>query len=146
VRRAKRYSLEKGQRELIVSRIVGQLELMPEIIFAFVHGSFLEEETFGDIDLALFLDPSCPPAKDRALEYELEMERCLEKVAGFPVDVRILNCAPQPFRYSVLKNGCLLFCRDEEIYAGFFSRTLALYFDFAPYRKRYLKEVLGIEI
>ncbi|BAF60288.1 predicted nucleotidyltransferases [Pelotomaculum thermopropionicum SI] len=146
MRRARRLLLDKGQKELMIARIAGQLDKMPEIIFAFVHGSFLDEGDFGDIDLALFVDHSCPAVKDKALEYELKMEMLLEKVAGVPVDVRVLNLSPQPFRYSVLKNGRLLFCRDEEVYADFLSHTLVSYFDFAPYRNRYLKEVLGLEI
>ncbi len=70
----------------------------------------------------------------------------LEETAGFPVDVRVLNQSPIPFRYNVLKNGRLLSCRNEELYAGFLSHTLVSYFDFAPYRKQYIKEVLGLEV
>lgn len=146
MRRTRRFSLDKKQKELMIAQITGQVEEMPEIILAFIHGSFLDGEDFGDIDLALFLSPSCPAAKDNALEYELKMELLLDKITGISVDVRVLNQAPKPFCYSVLKNGRLLFCRDEEIYADFLSHTVVSYFDFVPYRNYYLKEVLGLEI
>lgn len=146
MRRLKKISLSEKQKESIINRIARQMGKMPEIIFAFLHGSFLDEAPFGDLDLAIFVDPSCPAAGDKALEYELKTEMLLEHIAGIPVDVRILNQAPKPFRYSVLKNGRLIFCRDDELYADFLSHTLVSYFDFAPYRKRYLKEVLGLEI
>lgn len=102
---SRRFSLENEQKELMIFRISGQLDERPEIVFAFINGYFLDEGDFGDIDLALFVNLSCPAAEDKALEYELEMEIFLEYVACFPVDVRILNQSPQPFRYSVLKNG-----------------------------------------
>lgn len=146
MRRTKKISLNKEQKELVITRITKQMEETPEIIFAFLHGSFLDEGLFGDLDLALFVNASCRAAGDKALEYELKMEMLLENIAGVPVDVRILNQAPQPFCYGVLKNGRLLFCRDEELYADFLSHSLVSYLDFAPYRKRYLKEVLGLEI
>ena len=146
MRRTKKFSLNKEQKELVITRLTSQMEEMPEIILAFLYGSFLDEGPFGDLDLALFVNPSCPAAGDKSLEYELKTEMLLENTTGLPVDVRVLNQAPQPFRYSVIKNGRLLFCRDEEFYADFLSHTLVSYFDFAPYRKRYLKEVLGLEI
>ena len=146
MRRENKLLLSKKQKELIIARLTRLMEDMPEIVFAFLHGSFIDEGPFRDLDLAVYVDPSCPAAGDQTLEYELKTEMLLEETAGFPVDVRVLNRAPVPFRYNVLKNGRLLFCRDEELYADFLSHTLVSYFDFAPYRKRYLKEVLGLEI
>ena len=146
MRRGKNFLLSKKRKELIIVRLTRLMEELSEIVFAFLHGSFIEEGPFRDLDLVVYVEPSCPAAGDQALEYELKMEMLLEETAGFPVDFRVLNRAPVPFRYNVLKNGRLLFCRDEELYAGFLSHTLASYFDFAFYRKRYLKEVLGLEI
>lgn len=146
MRREKIFLLSKNQKELIIARLTRLMEDLPEIVFAFLHGSFIEEGSFRDLDLVVYVDPSCPAAGDQTLEYELKTEILLEETAGFPVDFRVLNRAPVSFCYNVLKNGRLLFCRDEELYAGFLSHTLVSYFDFAPYRKRYLKEVLGLEI
>ncbi|MEW6273559.1 MAG: nucleotidyltransferase domain-containing protein [Bacillota bacterium] len=145
--RRKKFLLPEEQKKLVITRLTGLMtKETPEIVFAFLHGSFLEQGSFGDLDLAVFVDPSCPAAGKKTLEYELKTEMHLEETAGFPVDVRVLNRAPIPFRYNVLKNGRLLFCRNEELYAGFLSHTLVSYFDFAPYRKQYIKEVLGLEV
>ncbi len=113
------------------------------IFFAYLHGSFLKEN-FRDIDLAIYLEK--PLEKKEALRYEFEMERELENAVNFPVDVRILNQSPLSFRYNVFKEGNLLFSKDELIRSDFISLTLAMYHDFNFYRKRYMKEALGLEI
>lgn len=114
-----------------------------EIDFAFIHGSFVTEESFGDIDIAVYLAEKItgPP-----VAYEILLEVELEKSLKYPVDVRILNSAPLSFRYQVIKNGSVLFERDADRRADFQAETIDMYLDFAPFRERYLKEVLGLEI
>lgn len=142
-----KHFLTSEKKQAMVDQMKKEIEPRPEVLFAILHGSFLlENEPFGDIDLALFLDPTSFLREGDTLEYELQLELALEKVVRLPVDVRVLNRSPIPFTYNVLKNGQLLFCKDEEAYATFFSYVLLSYFDFAPYRKRYLKEVLGFEV
>ncbi len=114
-----------------------------EISFVYLHGSFLETDEFGDIDIALYLK-DLPPS---ILEYELRMETELLKfVGGRIVDVRVLNTSPLSFRFNVIKNGTPLIVRNDDERADFQETTLSRYFDFAPYRDIYLKETLGLEV
>ena len=110
-------------------------------MFSYVHGSFLER-VFKDIDVAIFVDERRIPS---FLRYELQMESLLNKAVGkFTFDVRILNGAPLSFRYEVIKNGKLIITKDEESRIDFETSTFSNYFDFAPFRDSYLKEVLRI--
>ncbi len=79
------------------------------------------------------------------INYEIELEIKLEETLKYPMDVRVLNYAPLSFQYQVIKNGNLLFEKDGDCRVDFQTKTLDFYFDFAPFRKQYLKEVLGFE-
>jgi len=114
-----------------------------KIIFAYLHGSFLKEN-FRDIDLAIYLEKNLDKKEAIHLEFEIESE--LENAVHFPVDVRILNRSPLSFRYNVFKEGTLLFSKDELTRSDFISLTMVMYHDFNFYRKRYMKEALGLEI
>ena len=56
--------------------IRGELKKHREILFAYLHGSFVKKDTFRDIDVAIYLEKM--PVS--ILEYELEMETELMKV------------------------------------------------------------------
>lgn len=141
--RAKKYSLTAEQIKKIMDDIADFLADKLEVDFAFIHGSFVNAESFGDIDVAVYLFGNLPV---KPVSYEIALEVNLETLVKYPVDVRLLNGAPLSFQYQVIKNGAVLFERDGDRRADFQSRTFDMYFDFFPYRKRYLKEVLGLEV
>jgi len=137
----KKYLLSDTEREEIIFSVSSVLEKENAVVFGYVHGSFLEGR-FNDIDVAIFVDEDKIPS---FLRYELQMESLLNKTVGrFSFDVRILNGAPLSFRYEVIKNGKLITTRNEESRVDFETSTCSNYFDFAPFRDSYLKEVLGI--
>lgn len=108
------------------------------IIFAYVHGSFLEQENFNDIDIAVYLDNKTEANSDPAgLEISLSLE--LESRIQHPIDVKFLNAAPLSFRYHATK-GRLILSRDENTREEFLCRTWSAYFDFMPVSKIYLQE------
>jgi hypothetical protein len=129
-------------REATRKRIRDFLASRSDLAFAYLHGSFLTEDRFHDIDIAVYLKtvPSSP------VQAELEIEMKLIEAIGreYPVDARLLNTAPVSFRYGVIKNGDPIFVADEEARTSFVETTLSSHFDFAPFHKRYLKETLGI--
>ena len=140
----KHKKISQTEKRAIENNIKSVLEKHPEIVFAYIHGSFAKREDFKDIDVAVYLKdiPSSP------LQYELALETALMGAAPhYPVDVRMLNASPLSFKYNVIKEGVLLMVRDDDLRTDFQEATLASYFDFAPYRKMYLKEtlVLGLK-
>lgn len=128
------------EKESLGAQLAERLARHPEVLFAYLHGSFIGEGPFRDIDLAVYVaSGSVPP--DRLRWYECELATELESRARIPVDVRILNDAPLAFRYQVLK-GKALMARDAELLEEFRARTWDDYLDFAPAAHRYLREAL----
>lgn len=129
------------ERERLVQEIVPLLRVREEVVFAYLHGSFLTEEIFRDVDLALYM--TATPDLDANLRwYEVDLGVDLTFKMRTPIDVRVLNDAPVAFRYHVLK-GRLLFTRDDEFLDEFRIRTWDEYCDFAPFARRYLREAIG---
>lgn len=138
----KKFLVDDKKKKQIVAVLTNVLNTLPEINFAYIHGSFTGEKEFGDIDIAVHLKEMWLP--DPVINYEIDLEIVLEKASKYPVDVRVLNNAPLSFQYQVIKNGIILFEDDSDSRVEFQTRTLDFYFDFAPFRKQYLKEVLDI--
>jgi predicted nucleotidyltransferase len=129
------------EREKILATIRDRLAARGEILFAYLHGSFPAGGPYRDLDLAVFLDPGqAAPRRWRRYEEALSVE--LQLALGQPVDVRALNDAPLAFRYHATA-GLPLVVRDPERLAEFRARTWDDYFDFQPFARRYLREVLG---
>jgi len=135
----KHFTITGREKEDIYRRIEHFLEKYCNLKFAYVHGSFFSQEKFRDIDVAIYLKAT--PAE--LLPVELDLEEKLYNIVQYPVDVRILNGAPLSFRYNVIKYGKRLAVTDDDARCDFEEATISNYFDFAPYRKMYLREALG---
>ena len=128
-------------REGLVAALTHALEARPEIGFALLHGSFLRNEAFRDIDVAIWLDPD-RVSRDNRLRYALDLGVQLQLRLGQPVDVQVFNDTPLTFRYHALQGRPLL-VRDPEFLADLRARTWDDYIDFQPFARRYLHEALG---
>ncbi len=117
------------------------LEQRPEILFAYLHGSFATGGPYRDIDVAVWLDPTRTPVRGFR-DYALGLAVVLQNALGHPVDVQVLNDAPLAVRYHALKGQPLL-VRDWEFLDELRARTWDDYFDFLPFAHRYLSEVLS---
>lgn len=135
----KQYEIDMQGKEDIFSQIEHYLEKRPDLLFAYIHGSFMSQEKFRDIDVAIYLKSK----PTELLQVELDMEAALYKMINYPVDVRILNNAPLSFRYNVIKDGRRLAVINDDARCDFEETTVSNYFDFAPYRKMYLQEALN---
>jgi predicted nucleotidyltransferase len=71
-----------------------------EILFAYLHGSFLESKTFQDIDVAVYLEETTKHDIN-IIEYEIALSLLVEKQLRMAADVKALNWAPLSFRYNV---------------------------------------------
>ncbi|PKM83595.1 MAG: nucleotidyltransferase domain-containing protein [Firmicutes bacterium HGW-Firmicutes-13] len=141
----KRYAVNEEQYKKILNELQDVLAQEENILFAYLHGSFVNFVNFGDIDIAVYLK-NVPDDKLDIMTYEFNLEKTIEKKTLYPVDVRILNTAPPSFKYSVIKNGIRLIEKDENKRVDFETMTLKIYFDFLPFRKRYFREALNREV
>jgi len=83
-----------AEREVLVGRIRGVLEGRGEILLAVLHGGFLESEVFRDVDVAILLALNVGDV----IGYVEDLREELERTVGLPVDIQVLNDAPQPSR------------------------------------------------
>jgi len=135
--------LDKSKKAEIINQISLYLhQKYKEIITGYLFGSFITETSFADIDVAV-VTKTVP---DNSLLFELELENRLEKIVRYPVDVRIINQAPLSFCQNVIRHGKAIVDREPNLRADFENRILKQYFDFSPYRKRYLQEVSNAPI
>lgn len=134
-----RHQLGDAEKRAVKNRLRERLAARPEVRFAYLHGSFLGSDRFGDVDVAVSVDRGRPLAPDPTT-YELDLEAALERHVGLPVDVRVVDDAPPGFRYAVTL-GEALFVRDREAWAMFRERTWNEYLDFAPLREEALRDL-----
>ena len=133
-----RHQIEPSEKENIIRTVSSHLlEIHEEIIAAYCFGSFLAD-AFADIDLGLLLDS--PP--EEQVVYEMALETELENLIPYSFDIRVINRAPISFCQSVVR-GKVIVDRDPNRRADFEGRVIKQYFDFAPFRQRYLAEVLN---
>ncbi len=118
-------SLSKEKRFEILKELRRLLEDSDSIVFAYVHGGFIEREFFRDLDLALWVKD--PP---NSLKYAVDLSVELRIKLGVPVDVQVLNEAPLPFKYHVFTKGTLVISRNEDFRSRVVDLTIREYLDF----------------
>ncbi len=140
MRQNRQWVVPEGTRRDVLPRLKEALAEHTEIVFAYVHGSFVEGGPFRDIDLAIWVRPEVASAR-HPVDYELDLGLDLQRVIGIPVDVRRLNEAPLAFRYHATR-GQVLLSRDDEVRAAWVERVRDEYWDFQPVARRHLAELL----
>lgn len=104
------------------------------VLFAYVYGSFARgEKDFSDLDIAVYLkkDPR------GIVLYERRLAKALEKETGKPVDVRIINFMPLLLKSRLLKEGTLIFSRDQKARIAFETALIGSYLDFSHIMKEF---------
>ncbi len=134
-----KHTVTKQGKEKITKSILSHLQQHREIYTAYLFGSYITDKAFGDIDLGLLIRSE----PENLLEYEFELEIKLEELEKFPVDVRVLNNAPVSFVQNVLRHGEVILDKEPNMRSDFESYSLRKYFDFSPFRRRYLAEVIN---
>lgn len=132
----KKQSISKPERQKLIESIKTYFSKQDEVVFAYIHGSFAEEEPFRDVDVALFLKNS----KDE-LELESDYSYELTKNTGYPVEVIIINQAPVAVQMSVLKKGILIINKSEDIRTDFIESVGRRYRLYSHFRNIALETV-----
>lgn len=135
----KKFNIPEKRKRDIVRSITGVLSNHREILFAYLHGSFLQSGPCGDMDIAVYLDSS--NETDSPWEYEARLAMELDRLAGMPVDIHILNGAGPAMRYHAT-SGELLFSRCELSRYTFLENTWREYFDYRHHHRNFLKDLI----
>jgi uncharacterized protein len=140
---AEREQILEALRQALEAQPHRQGSGTPQVLFAYAHGSFLEDRPVHDVDVALYLAPGAgEDAPLAALALAADLERAIPPALRLPVDVRLLNQAPTAFRYHAFR-GRLLFSRDEAARSAIVERTVARYLDRKPILEQALKEAMA---
>jgi len=137
--REKLYRLSSAEKKAVLEQLAGAMARQEEILFAYVYGSFTEDTPFHDIDVGIFLMNT---DLESALRFSAGTTGRLEQTLHLPVDVRVLNFAPLPFLYHVIR-GQLVFERDEDLRAEIVEQTVRRYLDIKPVLLRSTKEAFA---
>lgn len=123
-------------KESIIERIREYLSHKREVILAYVFGSFLESDSFKDMDIALLLDAKIGGASEVSFpKFALKLASELERSVAPPrldFDLKILNLTPIYFQYEVVKKGTLVFSRSEVESVQCEVRVISEYLDYKP--------------
>jgi predicted nucleotidyltransferase len=126
--------LDQSQKESLITELTAVLKKEKRVVCAYLHGSFVSEGPFRDVDLGVYLEPSGFKDSDEMFRYGLSLgAECDLAISGVTIDLRPLNMAPLPFRFDVVTRGRLLFTKNDALRIDFEGRTRSLYFDFLPH-------------
>jgi len=118
------------------------LERKNEIVFAYLFGSFVEEGSYNDIDVAIYIDPKkYKKILASKIAYDIKLALEIEKETKNTVDLIIINNAPDHLIYSI-SAGLLIVNRHDDFRVDFITQSWARYFDFKYQRDMYLQNVL----
>lgn len=141
MKQVKFYEVPHKERLDAGERIAAYLAKETEVMFAFLYGSFISEPFFRDIDLGVYvagIEPS------QYYTFEDKLTRLSEDAIGFlfPVDVRIINTAPNFFCFEVIR-GKLIFSRNEQLLVDFLTGIARKHLDMASLRRHYIREAMA---
>ena len=116
--------------------LIGRAMDDPDILAVLLFGSRARGEAFGasDFDICLVLQPvsgSAPAAGHKRLEY----------LSEFALDIAVFQQLPLYIRSRVLKEGTVLFVRDEDALYALAIRTARAFEDFKHIYREYLEQV-----
>ena len=129
-----------------IPRFTGALKKRKEINAVYLFGSYAKNKVLplSDIDIAILLRKGIPKAK--YWDYKLDLLSVAVKILGTEeIDFVVLQEAPFELAYHILRDGKLLFCRDQNEKNFFQERTVRDYLDTQPIREEtyfHLKERL----
>jgi hypothetical protein len=126
------HELDIESRETIINKITEIILLQNDILFAYAYGSFIRNEPFRDIDIAVYTKG------DKGFIFESSLSVELSDVVKFEVEVKILNTAPVAFQMSVIREGRMLFSKDEKLRTNFIEEIGRRYIEYSHFRNIFM--------
>lgn len=125
-------------RDTNIDKLLAQACRDTDVLAVLLFGSVArgEQTAHSDIDICLVLMPPSTSYENTRL-----LRKRLEYLAQFDLDVQIFQALPLYIRSRVLKEGQVLFVRDEDLLYDIAFRTAQAFEDFKPIYYRYLEQV-----
>jgi len=121
----------------LIARLLEQAAHDADVLAVVMYGSAARGEACAtsDVDICLLLMP------ERRTAAQMSAKR-LEYVSEVDLDVQVFQQLPLYIRQRVLKDGRVLFVRDEDRLYDLAFRTVQAFEDFRPRYQAYLSEML----
>jgi len=119
----------------VLKTLIREVEKDERMVAVILFGSFARGENFRDIDVCLVL---------KKKPENLEMSRIrLEYLSKFPaLDIQIFQQLPIYIRARILREGKVIYCKDEDLLYDIAILTIKEFEDFKHVYKEYLEGVL----
>jgi predicted nucleotidyltransferase len=119
-----------------LDRVIARAQQDPAVLAVILFGSQARGEAgpASDVDVCLVLDPDVPPGLPAS-------RKRLDYLAGADLDVSIFQQLPLPVRSRILREGKVLFARDEDRLYEVAVRTARAFEGFRHHYRRYLDAV-----
>ncbi|NOQ29383.1 MAG: nucleotidyltransferase domain-containing protein [Methanosarcinales archaeon] len=116
-----------------IDKIIEPLKKNRDVISIYLFGSYARgrEKPFSDIDICVIADKHAN--RDEILSHSSKK-----------IDISIFHDLPLSMRFRVLKEGKLLFLRDDLKLHRIIVATIKSYLDFKPHIMRRTERVLGV--
>ena len=123
-----------------VNKLVAQASQDADVLAVILFGSVArgEQTAHSDVDICLVLTP------ERIRDKSVASRKRLEYLSHFNLDVQIFQALPLYIRHRVLKEGQVLFVRDEDLLYEVAFRTAQAFEDFKPIYYRYLEQIADV--
>lgn len=119
-----------------LSKIVERVMKDRDVLAVMLFGSYARGEKFSDIDICIVMLP-------KSFNALFLSKKRLEYLTDFPeYDVRIFQQLPLYVRMRVLKEGKIIFCRNEDTLYDLAMKTVREFEYFKPVYFTYLEGVL----
>ncbi len=96
----------------------------------------------SDYDFGVLLEPKMEPFAKSPFYKGSLISQFEQELNLAPVDIVILNNAPSILTYEIIKNGRLIYFKDEECRSSFEVSVIRNYLDFKFYNDRFNEEYL----
>jgi predicted nucleotidyltransferase len=122
------------------NKLVAQAPQDADVLAGILFGSVArgEQTAHSDVDICLVLTP------ERVRDKSILSRKRLAYLAQFDLDVQIFQASPLYIRHRVLKEGQVLFVRDEDLLYEVAFRTAQAFEDFKPIYYRYPEQVAHV--
>jgi len=125
-------------KEVEIEKLLTKVRQDTEVLAVLIFGSAARQEQspLSDVDICLVMMPRANLFEPAALN-----NKRLEYLKDFPLDVQIFQQLPLYVRRRVLREGEILFTRDESLLYELAFRTAQAFEDFRHIYYEYLREV-----
>lgn len=130
---------------LLIQQLRRGLEAEESIRLAYLFGSTTCRPDPRDVDVAVwvsgFQEMDSGHKAEAQLRWGAVLERCLHPRR--PLDLLVLNRAPLPMQYSVVRTGEVLLVRSELERIRYEAWVVSAYLDFAPSLRPFEESLLA---